>query len=183
MSLSRRGFFERAAVAGALSAARAGSQSATPSDRPNILYIIQEDTGPNHACSGEPLVKTPHVDRLAAQGIRFANTFCTGPVCSASRSALMSGRYQNNIGTWEWHKHALPAPARHLSEWFREAGYFTCNLQPERGKRKPLNGPAGSGKVDLNFFANGANKNNFFDGIDWRERKAGQPFFAHITII
>ena len=70
--------------------------------------------------------------------MRFTNTFCTGPVCSASRSALMSGRYQNNIGahnhrTWEWHKRPLPAPARHISEWFRDAGYFTCNLQPERG--------------------------------------------------
>ncbi len=188
MSLSRRGFFEKAAVASALGGAWAGAQSGPPSGRPNILYIIQEDIGPNHACYGEPLVKTPNVDRLAAHGMRFTNTFCTGPVCSASRSALMSGRYQNNIGahnhrTWEWHKRPLPAPAGHISEWFRNAGYFTCNLQPERGKRKPLNGAGGSGKVDLNFVLNGANKDNFFDGSDWKERKAGQPFFAHITIM
>jgi hypothetical protein len=39
-------------------------------------------------------------------------------------------------------------------------------------------GAGGSGKVDLNFFLNGANKNNVFDGIDWKERKTGQPFFA-----
>jgi arylsulfatase A-like enzyme len=188
MSLSRRGFLEKAAAASALSGAWAEAQSGPQPDRPNILYIIQEDIGPNHACYGEPLVKTPNVDRLAAQGIRFANMFCTAPVCSASRSALMSGRYQNNIGahnhrTWDWHKQTLPAPARHISEWFRDAGYFTCNLQPERGKRKPLNGAGGAGKVDLNFFSNGANKDNFFDGIDWKERKAGQPFFAHITIV
>jgi arylsulfatase A-like enzyme len=188
MSLSRRGFFEKAAVAGALGGAWAGAQSGPPSGRPNILYIIQEDIGPNHACYGEPLVKTPNVDRMAAQGVRFTNVFCTGPVCSASRSALMSGRYQNNIGahnhrTWEWHKRPLPAPAGHISEWFRNAGYFTCNLQPERGKRKPLNGAGGSGKLDLNFVLTGANKDNFFDGSDWNERKAGQPFFAHITIM
>ena len=188
MSLSRRGFFEKAAVAGALGGAWAGAQSGPPPGRPNILYIIQEDIGPNHACYGEPLVETPNVDRLAAHGMRFTNVFCTGPVCSASRSALMSGRYQNNIGahnhrTWEWHKRSLPAPAGHISEWFRNAGYFTCNLQPERGKRKPLNGAGGSGKVDLTFVLNGANKDNFFDGSDWKERKAGQPFFAHITIM
>ena len=188
MSLSRRGFFERTAVAGALSGAWARGQSVLQSGRPNILYVIQEDIGPNHGCYGEPLVKTPNVGRLAAQGMRFTNMFCTGPVCSASRSALMSGRYQNNIGahnhrTWEWHKQTLPAPARHISEWFRDAGYFTCNLQPERGKRKPLNGAGGSGNVDLNFLRNGANKDHFFDGIDWKERKTGQPFFAHITII
>ena len=188
MSLSRRGFFEKAAVAGALGGAWAGAQSGPPPGRPNILYIIQEDIGPNHACYGEPLVETPNVDRLAAHGMRFTNVFCTEPVCSASRSALMSGRYQNNIGahnhrTWEWHKRSLPAPAGHISEWFRNAGYFTCNLQPERGKRKPLNGAGGSGKVDLTFVLNGANKDNFFDGSDWKERKAGQPFFAHITIM
>ena len=188
MSLSRRGFFERAGVAGTLGGAWAGAQSGPPSGRLNILYIIQEDIGPNHACYGEPLVQTPHVDRLAAQGMRFTNMFCTAPVCSASRSALMSGRYQNNIGahnhrTWEWHKQTLPAPARHISEGFRDAGYFTCNLQPERGKRKPLNGGGGSGKVDLNFFGNATDKNSFFDGIDWKERKSGQPFFAHITIM
>src|ERR1035437_7239689 len=188
MSLSRRAFFEKAAVAGALGGAWAGAQPGPQSGRPNILYVIQEDIGPNHACYGEPLVKTPNVDRLAAQGMRFTNTFCTGPVCSASRSALMSGRYQNNIGahnhrTWEWHKRPLPAPAGHISEWFRNAGYFTCNLQPERGKRRPLNGAGGSGKVDLNFVLTGANKDNFFDGSDWKERKAGQPFFAHITIM
>jgi N-sulfoglucosamine sulfohydrolase len=188
MSLSRRRFFERVAAASALSGARAGAQSGPQSGRANVLYIIQEDTGPNHACYGEPLVKTPNVDRLAAQGTLFTNMFCTGPVCSASRSALMSGRYQNNIGahnhrTWEWNKKPLPAPARHISEWFRDAGYFTCNLQPERGKRKMLNGAGGSGKVDLNFFLNGADKNNFFDGIDWKERKNGQRFFAHITIV
>src|SRR5260370_39524816 len=97
MTLSRRGFMGGAA--GALSAA----QPARPaSGRPNILYIIQEDIGPNHACDGEPLVQTPHVDRLASRGIRFTNTFCTGPVCSASRSALMTGRYQTNIGA---HQH------------------------------------------------------------------------------
>src|SRR6476659_276407 len=138
MKLSRRGFMSGAAGVGALSAAQIKAQS---SSRPNILYIIQEDIGPNHACDGEPLVQTPNVDRLASQGVRFSNAYCTGPVCSASRSALMTGRYQTNIGahqhrTWEWHKKPLAAPARHVSEWFRDAGYFTCNIQPGGGKKQ-----------------------------------------------
>ena len=188
MKLSRRDFFESTALAGAVSLAESSAAAQNAGDRPNILYIIQEDTGPNHACYGEPLVRTPVVDRLASQGVRFANMFCTAPVCSASRSALMTGRYQNNLGchnhrTWEWHKPALQPPVRHLSDWFRSAGYFTCNLQPPKGKRKAVNGAAGSGKVDLNFHRAGAEKDNFFDGIDWNERKPGQPFFAHITIM
>jgi arylsulfatase A-like enzyme len=174
-----------AAAAGALRAA--GQQPARgAASRPNILYIIQEDIGPNHACYGEPLVRTPNVDRFASQGIRFNNMFCTGPVCSASRSALMTGRYQNNIGahqhrTWQWNKKALAPPGRHMCEWFRQAGYFTCNIQPS--ERKPGRGAEGSGKVDLNFLANGPDKSKFFDGNDWNQRQPGQPFFAHITII
>jgi arylsulfatase A-like enzyme len=174
---------EQAALAGALSQAPVRAAA----DRPNILYIIQEDIGPNHACDGEPLVRTPHVDRLAGQGIRFKNMFCTGPVCSASRSALMTGRYQTNIGahqhrTWNWNKRTLAAPVRHISDWFRDAGYFTCNIHPGGGK-KAGRGADGSGKVDLNFFRAAADKDNFFDGHDWNQRKPGQPFFAHITII
>jgi N-sulfoglucosamine sulfohydrolase len=98
MRFSRRDFFESAGLAGAASLAERSAPAQTTGQRPNILYIVQEDIGPNHACYGEPLVRTPHVDRLAAQGTRFNNVFCTGPVCSASRSALMTGRYQNNIG-------------------------------------------------------------------------------------
>ena len=183
MKISRRDLFPAALSAGALSAAQTGSA------RPNVLYVILEDIGPNLACYGEPLVHTPNLDAFARQGVRFNHAYTTGPVCSASRSALMSGCYQTKIGahqhrTWNWHKTPLPAPTRHVSEWFRDAGYFTCNLQATGPNRpKGLQGAAGAGKVDLNFFLNSPDKNNFFDGTDWNQRKSGQPFFAHITII
>jgi N-sulfoglucosamine sulfohydrolase len=189
MSISRRGFFGQSLSA--VAAAQTSSQR--PANQPNILYVILEDIGPNLACYGEPLVQTPNLDRFAAQSIRFTSAYTTGPVCSASRSALMSGCYQNRIGahqhrTWQWNKRALPAPTRHISEWFRDAGYFTCNLQPGQSKRTgnprdTVHGAAGSGKVDLNFLLNAAENQKFFDGKDWSERKSGQPFFAHITII
>jgi arylsulfatase A-like enzyme len=184
MSISRRDLL------GALAVTTPGmaAQSSVARERPNVLYVILEDTGPNFGCYGEPLVRTPNIDRFAAQGTRFTHAFCTAPVCSASRSALMSGRYQTNIGahnhrTWEWRKQPLTAPAKHLCDWFREAGYFTCNLQPPPGTKKGLKGAAGDGKVDLNFLSNAADRSVFFDGYDWNQRKAGQPFFAHITII
>jgi arylsulfatase A-like enzyme len=190
MGISRRDLFEKGAGAlGVLAtAAGAGAQTRPSGSRPNVLYVILEDTGPNFGCYGEPLVRTPHIDRFAAQGIRFTHAFCTAPVCSASRSALMSGRYQTNIGahnhrTWEWHKKRLAAPAKHLCDRFRQAGYFTCNLRPPPSQQKGLHGAAGDGKVDLNFHSNAADKSVFFDGYDWNQRKAGQPFFAHITIV
>jgi len=184
MKLSRRGFLEKSVGTGALAAGLAAA-----ANRPNILYVIQEDIGPQMGCYGEPFVQTPHLDRFASQGIRFTNAYTSGPVCSASRSALMTGCYQTQIGahqhrTWQWHKRTLPRPIRHVSEWFRDAGYFTCNLQPPPEKRSGgMHGAAGSGKVDLNFLLNGPDKNGFFDGIDWNQRKPDQPFFAHITII
>src|ERR1051325_10759119 len=99
----------------------------------------------------------------------------------------MSGCYQTAIGahqqrTWEWNKRPLASPIRHISDWFRGAGYFTCNLQPANA-RGGLHGAAGSGKVDLNFFRGDPERQKFFDGSDWTQRKPGQPFFAHITII
>ena len=190
MKYSRRSLFEKTIGAGAMAAAGSVLPAAPEGpNRPNVLYVILEDMGPNLACYGEPLVRTPHLDRFAAQSIRFNSAYTSGPVCSASRSALMSGCYQNKIGahqhrTWNWHKKPLPPPTRHISEWFRDARYFTCNLQPsDPKKQKGLHGAEGAGKVDLNFFLNAPDKNRFFDGTDWNQRKPGQPFFAHITII
>lgn len=200
--LTRREFLTKSAVLGAatmpLLAAKAGQDApqgapAQPtlrpmSRRPNVLYVILEDIGPNLGCYGEPLVKTPTLDAIAAQGIRFANVFCTAPVCSVSRSALMSGCYPIATGahhhrTWPWHRRPLPAPAQHLCDWFRAAGYFTCNLQPGEGKGGGLNGAKGAGKLDLNFTVNGPKPGDPFDGTDWNQRATDQPFFAHVTII
>ncbi len=153
MNLSRRSLLQQTVGASALAAVA----SAQPNP-PNILYIIQEDIGPQLGCYGEPLVKTPHLDRFASQAMRFTSAYTTAPVCSASRSALMTGCYQTKIGahqhrTWEWHKTQLPGNTRHICEWFRDAGYFTCNLQPTDPKKQAgLHGAQGSGKVDLNFF-------------------------------
>ncbi|WP_145928611.1 sulfatase-like hydrolase/transferase [Termitidicoccus mucosus] len=210
--MNRRDFIKTGLTSGALAATgggnllaeNTGSPPASPvakpfikpmPSRPNILYIILEDIGPQLECHGEPLVRTPSIDALAASGIRFSNTFCTAPVSSASRSALMTGCYQiatgcHNHRTWPWDKKPLPAPARHICDWFREAGYFTCNIQPSPKERKDrtlprtaFRGARGNGKLDLNFSVSGPTPGDPFDGIDWTERAPGQPFFAHITII
>jgi len=205
MSLTRRDFISRATITGALTSVgllnSAGADAPAPAaapatitpfaSRPNILYVILEDIGPNFGCYGEALVRTPHLDRFSAQGIRFTNAFCTAPVCSASRSALMTGCYQTSIGgqhhrTWQWNKRVLPAPVRHLCDWFRQAGYFTCNLQRPAKERKAapgaITGAIGNGKIDLNFLISEPRPEDPFDGIGWNERSPGQPFFAHITI-
>ena len=59
--------------------------------RPNILWILAEDMGPELGSYGYPGVRTPHLDRLAREGMRFTHAFTTAPVCSTSRSAFMTG--------------------------------------------------------------------------------------------
>lgn len=148
-------------------------------DRPNILWIIAEDIGPQLGCYGASLVRTPNVDRLAEEGVRYTNVYTTSPVCSPSRSALITGMYQTSIGA---HNHRtrdprpLPPPVRPITDYFREAGYYTVNPHPEEKDKTP--GAAGSGKTDLNFLG----EEEVFDGRDWNEREPGQPFFAQLTI-
>ncbi|HAW30570.1 MAG TPA: sulfatase, partial [Planctomycetaceae bacterium] len=61
--------------------------------RPNILWIIAEDMGPELGCYGTPEVKTPTLDQLAEKGMLFQNAFTVTPVCSTSRSSFMTGMY------------------------------------------------------------------------------------------
>lgn len=145
--------------------------------KPNILWIITEDMSPELGCYGYPLVQTPNLDRLARQGVRYTNTFVTGPVCSASRSALITGMYQTSIGAHNHRSHRddgymLPSPVKPITDYFRQAGYFTVN-----GDVKET-GVKGPGKTDYNFIT----KTPPFDGWDWSQRKPGQPFFAELMI-
>jgi N-sulfoglucosamine sulfohydrolase len=174
MYLKRRELLRRSALAGlgalagaALPTNAATDQTTPPADRPNILWLIAEDLCPDIGCYGHPLVHTPHLDRLAGEGVRFTHCFSTAPVCSATRSAFMTGQYQTSIGAHQHrtvNKQPLPEGVRLLTDRFRDAGYFVMNGRPN------FESP---GKTDLNFAFEGA-----LGGPDWRDRADGQPFFA-----
>ena len=144
--------------------------------RPNILWILSEDICPDLSCYGTEGVETPNLDTLAGQGVRFTNAFTTSPVCSTSRSAMITGMHQSSIGAHHHRSHrkdgyTLPEPVRLITEYFRQAGYFTANV------KTAAPGVRGSGKTDFNF-----TYSNPFDGSDWNQRKPGQPFFAQLSI-
>ncbi len=142
---------------------------AVPGRRPNVVWILAEDIGPDLSCYGCPAVETPNLDQLAAQGSRFLRSFTTSPVCSTSRSAMITGRHQSSIGA---HQHRtrprgnLPDGVETLPQLLSNAGWY-CAL-----------GCGYSAKTDFNFKTAPA----LFDGKDWSERGEGQPFFAQITI-
>ena len=85
-----------------LLASCAAAPGAGESDRPSILWIIVEDASANLSCYGETDIQTPALDALAGEGVRFENAFATCPVCSPSRSALITGMYQTTLGA---HQH------------------------------------------------------------------------------
>ncbi|HTI51683.1 MAG TPA: sulfatase, partial [Planctomycetaceae bacterium] len=155
--------------------------------RPNILWFVVDDMSPNFSCYGETTIQTPHVDRLAREGTKFANAFVTAPVCSPCRSAMITGMYQTSIGA---HHHRsgrgvekihLPQGVTILPSLFQAAGYFTCigsGLRNADRAGKSVEGRGALGKTDYNFEWDA----HAYDGPDWAERKPGQPFFMQVQL-
>ena len=67
-------------------------------DKPNVLWIYLEDVSGWFSCYGETLIKTPNIDQLAKEGIRFDRFYTSAGVCSATRSAIVTGMMQTSIG-------------------------------------------------------------------------------------
>jgi N-sulfoglucosamine sulfohydrolase len=157
--------------------------------RPNILWIVVEDTNDWMGCYGDELARTPAIDRLAGEGVRFNRAYMTSGVCSPARSALITGMYQTAIGA---HHHrssrfnedpTLWAPnylgVKTITELFRQAGYFTFS--------------SGSQKDDYNFVWDPdalydrhhrpLGFNGAVDGFEGAGRPAEKPFFGQIQLL
>ncbi|MCC6509244.1 MAG: sulfatase [Pirellulaceae bacterium] len=94
-------------------------------DRPNVLYILCDDLRPDAlGCYGSAHVKTPNIDRLAGEGVRFANAFCTTSLCSPSRASILSGLYAHRHGVRD-NFTELPGRLPHWPGRLRESGYVT----------------------------------------------------------
>jgi arylsulfatase A-like enzyme len=145
-------------------------------DRPNILWLITEDMGPEQGCYGTDQVWTPTIDALAANGVRYDKAFTVTPVCSTSRSGFCTGMHPISIGahqhrTKDEHKKPLPEGVKAVTDWFRGAGYWTANIKSMGGKKY------GTGKVDWDFTYEGEP----FDGAEWDDLKSHQPFYAQVN--
>ncbi len=147
-----------------------------PPKRPNIVWIVAENIKLDLGCYGAENVRTPHVDALAARGVRYTRVFSTSPVCAPSRSAFMTGMYQTSTDTHHMRSHRdddfrLPPGVRPITHRLRDAGYLTANIKTI-GDRV-----VGTGKLDLNF----VNEGPIYDTADWSQLKSHQPFFAQIN--
>src|SRR4051812_37290722 len=104
----------------------------TASRDPSIVLIVLDDMGYGDlGCFGCTDIRTPHIDRLARQGVRLTNFYANGPVCTPTRAALMSGRYQQRVGL-EWaispgqKEPGLPVEESTLARALKKDGYATA---------------------------------------------------------
>lgn len=97
-NLSRRNFLKTTGLLTASSFLLGTKLTAAKEKRPNIIWVLSEDMCADMSCYGTPAVQTPNLDKMASEGLRFTNAFTAAPVCSASRSAMITGMYQTTIG-------------------------------------------------------------------------------------
>ncbi|MEM6329875.1 MAG: sulfatase [Planctomycetota bacterium] len=148
---------------------------------PNILWVITDDQSDDMGAYGTPAVSTPRMDGLAAQGVLYTNAYTTAPVCSASRTGMITGVYQTSLPLGMHHrtlqksKRPLPEGVRPVTHYFRDAGYFVGDAKDTFD---------GNGKFDFNFARDSGEPLRFedvFDGNDWRQA-GGKPWFVQVNL-
>jgi arylsulfatase A-like enzyme len=107
------------------------SAAAAPQRPPNVVLVFADDLGYGDlGCYGAKGYQTPHLDRLAAEGVRFTDFYVAQAVCSASRAALLTGRYSNRVGILgalgPGAKNGIKASELTLGEVFKSRGYATA---------------------------------------------------------
>lgn len=152
--------------------------------QPNILWITCEDMSPHLGCYDDPLARTPTIDKLASQGIRYTNAYSVSGVCAPSRSALITGMYPTTIGSMHMRTmtrtsaidkitdpellaiptyEAVPPPeVKCFTEYLRARGYYCSNNSKEDYQfRRPITAWDESSRK-----------------AHWKNRRPGQPFFS-----
>jgi N-sulfoglucosamine sulfohydrolase len=136
--------------------------------KPNIVWLVGEDMGPEQGCYGDTNAITPVMDKVASEGAQYLNCYTHAPVCAPSRSGLITGMYPTTIGTHHMRSRLLKPPPM-FTKYLHDAGYTIC--WPTKSE---------FGKTDFNFEL----PPNAFDvRTDWTKQKPKEPFFGFYNIL
>lgn len=139
------------------------AEAAPRTQTPNVVFLVGDDLGCQLGAYGNRLVRTPHLDRLAAEGAVWTRMFATSSVCAPARSTLFTGTHPVHLGTMHM-RSRLARPPKVLTEYLRGAGYTV----------------AWPNKIDFNFEPNPAfrdTKEHWSNGPLPKE-----PFFAYLNL-
>jgi arylsulfatase A-like enzyme len=150
--------------------------SCSPAKKPlNVIWLVADDMSLELGVYGDRIARTPNLDRLAAQGVRFTNVFATSPTCAPSRTALITGVQATSIGAQHHrsedggYRPVPPPDLKTFTEQLREANYYAGNVV----------------KLDYQFSGILADApiTNWDEQIfgDWGNRRPGQAFFLYAT--
>ncbi|GAB3700294.1 sulfatase-like hydrolase/transferase [Spirosoma flavus] len=152
--------------------------------QPNILWITCEDMSPRLSCFGDKELKTPNLDQLAAEGVRYTRVYATAGVCAPARSSIITGMYPTSIGTqhmrtvqltpeasqslkMKGYSAVIPEAVRCFPEYLRKVGYYCTN----------------NDKQDYQFIPPVTVWDESSKKAHWRNRQVGKPFFSVFNLM
>lgn len=181
-----------AVLAGVWAGVGAGEVGSAAAERMNVVFLLTDDQRwDTLGVAGNPVIRTPHLDRLAGEGVRFRNSFVTTSICMTSRASILSGQYAARHGIWRFDTEFTPAQlAATYPGRLRQAGYRIGFI----GKWGVGNPPREAFDYDRTFPGQG----NYFLEVDGQRRHltsvmgdqaleflagnpAGQPFCLSVS--
>ncbi|MEO1992231.1 MAG: sulfatase-like hydrolase/transferase [Pirellulales bacterium] len=143
------------------------SQIVQTKQKPNILWITVEDMSPTLGCYGDDFARTPNLDTFANESILYTNAFASSPVCSPSRSTLITGMYSASMGTNQMRSsNHIPTGVKGFPAFLRKSGYYTSN-----NVKTDYNCAENKQLIEESWNLSSAEAH-------WRDRKPDQPFFS-----